>query len=61
MSISFITSLFSFCLNGLSIGKNGVLRSSTINEWGLLCDLSFNNACFTNVAALAFGANTFRI
>lgn len=40
--IGFIISLFSFCLNDLSIGESGVLESPTIYVWGSMCDLSFS-------------------
>ena len=56
MSISFISSLFCFCLDDLPIGENGVLKSPTINVWGLMCDLNFTIVSFTNVGALTCGA-----
>jgi hypothetical protein len=43
MSISFIVSLFSFCLDVLSIDESGMLKSPTINVWSSMCDLSFSN------------------
>ena len=36
MSISFIVSLFSFCLDVLSIGENGMLSTLNINVCGLM-------------------------
>jgi hypothetical protein len=48
--------VFNFCLNDLSIGENGVLKSPNVNVWGFMYDLSFSNVSFTNVVALAFGA-----
>jgi hypothetical protein len=55
MSVNFIISLLSFCLDDLSNSENGVLKSPTSNVWGLMCDLSFSNIYFTNVHALVFG------
>ena len=49
MPISFIISLFSFCLDDMSIGESRVLKSPTINVWGSICDLSFSNVSLTNV------------
>ena len=50
-SVSFIISLFSFCLDNLSTGES----------WGgLMCNLSFSNVSFTNVGALAFEAQMLR-
>jgi hypothetical protein len=48
--------MFRFFLNYLPIGKSGVLKSRIIIVWGSICDLSFSNVSFMNVAALAFGA-----
>ena len=56
MSVSSIISVFSFCLDDLSISKSGVLKSPTINVWSPMCDLSFRNVSFTNVGALPFMA-----
>jgi ABC-type branched-subunit amino acid transport system permease subunit len=55
-SPSFTVSLFSFCLNDLSIGESGVLKSSTLIVWGSMCVLSFSKVSFMNVGAFAFGA-----
>jgi hypothetical protein len=55
MSVRSIISLFTYCLNVLAIVESGVLKSPTINVWGSMCDLIFNNVSFTNVGALAFG------
>ena len=60
-SVSFIISLFSFCLNDLSIGESWMLMTPTVNVWGSMCDLIFSNVSFTNLVALAFGAEMFRI
>jgi hypothetical protein len=38
-----------------------VLKSSTLNMWSSMCDLSFNNVSFANVSAIEFGAYMFRI
>ena len=46
--------LFSFCVNGLSIDKNGVLMSPTLNVRGSMCDLSFSGVSFTDVFSLGF-------
>ncbi|KAL6069250.1 hypothetical protein STEG23_019709, partial [Scotinomys teguina] len=43
---------FSFDLVDLSIGESGVLKSPTINVWGLMYDFSFSNVSFTYVVAL---------
>ena len=59
MPIWFITSviislfLFSFYCDELSIGESGVLKSPTIIECVLMCDLGFSNIYFTNVGAFA--------
>ena len=53
-SVTSIISLFSFCLDDLPVVKSGVLKSSTTNVQGLMCDLSFASIFFTNVGALAF-------
>ena len=55
MSISFRISLFSFCLDDLSIGESSVLKSPTISVRGSLFDLSTNSVSFMNVGALGFG------
>jgi len=56
MSVSFLISLFSFCLDELfSIVENGVLKSPTTILWVFMYDLSFNNVSFTNVGALLNG------
>ena len=48
-SVRSIISIFSFCL---SIGKNEVLKTPSINVGGLMCDLSFTDVSFTNVTVL---------
>jgi hypothetical protein len=48
-------SLFSFCFNGLSIGKSGVLKSPTIIVGDSICVLSCSKVYFMNVDALSFG------
>ena len=53
-------SLFSSCLDDMCFGESRVLKSPTINVWGLMCDLSFSNVSFTNVGALAFEALMFK-
>ena len=53
---SSLTSLLSFCLVYLSIGESGVLKSSAINVWGLMCDLSFSNVSFTYLPVFVLGA-----
>lgn len=45
----------------MCFGESRVLKSPTINVWGLICGLSFSNVSFTNVGALAFGAYMFNI
>ena len=55
MSVNSVISLFSFCLDYLSIGDTGVLKYPTINVWYLVCDLSFSNISFISVDALSFG------
>jgi hypothetical protein len=55
MAVSFIILLFSFYLDHLSIDEVGVLKTSSINVWGLMCNLSCNNVSFTNVDTLMFG------
>jgi hypothetical protein len=59
--ISFIISLFSFCLNDLYIGERKVIKSPTIKVWGSMCDLNFTNVSFTNMGALILGAWMFGI
>jgi hypothetical protein len=54
-------SLFSFCFSDLSIGDIEVSKSPTIIVFGSMCVLSFSKVSFMNVAALAFGAQMFRI
>ena len=61
MFVSSIISMFRFYLVDLSIGESWVLKSPTINVWGLMCDLSFSSPSFTNVGALAFGSSLSRI
>lgn len=48
-------SLFRLCLDDLSVGESGVLKSPTIKVCWSVCDLSFN-VYFTNMCVLAFGA-----
>ena len=57
---NFIIYLFSFSLNDLPIDKSGVLRFSSINVLGCMCDLIFNKVSFANVGVFAFGALMFR-
>ena len=57
----FVSSLFSFCLDDLSIVESRVLKSLTTIVWGSMCALSFINVSFTDVDALVFGALMFRI
>lgn len=54
-SLSSIIFLFSFCLGDLSTGESGVLESPTINVWGSIYLLSFNNESLTNMGAIDFG------
>jgi hypothetical protein len=61
MSVSFIISLFSFCLDDLSNVEGLILKSPTIKVWGSLCDLNFSNVSFTDVGSLVFEAEMFRI
>ena len=51
-SVSFINSLFSFCLDDLSLSEHGVLKSPTTSVLNSICDLNFSNVSFTNVGAL---------
>ena len=60
-SVSFIITLFSFCLDNLSFGESWMLNSSTINICGSRCSFSFTNLSFTNMGVLVFGAYMFRI
>jgi hypothetical protein len=55
-SVSFIIPLFSCCLNDLSIGKSGMLKSPAINVWGSICDLIFSNVSFIDVCTFALEA-----
>ena len=60
-SVSSFISLLSFYLVDLCIGESGVLKSPTINGWGLMFDLSFSNVSFIYVVALVLWAQMFRI
>ena len=61
-SLHLLVLLFlSFYLFDLSIVERGVLKSPTINVWGLMCNLSFSNVSFINVGTLVLGALIFRI
>lgn len=53
MSVSSIISLFSFCLDDMSIHENGILKSAAFDMWGSMCDLSFNDRSFGNVGTFA--------
>jgi hypothetical protein len=48
-------SLVAFCLDDLSVGESGVLKSPIISVWGLVWDLSWSHGSFTNLGALVFG------
>ena len=61
ISVSCLISLLSFCLDGLSTGESGTLKSSTILVWNLMCNLSCSNVSFRNEGALVFGAELFKI
>ena len=54
-SVSFIVSLFSFCVNDQSIAESTVLNSPTIIVCGAMYALNFSKISFMNVGALAFG------
>jgi hypothetical protein len=54
MSVSFIISFFSVCLHDLSIDESELLKSPTINVWGLVCDSSFSNVSYTSMGAIVF-------
>jgi hypothetical protein len=53
-SVSFVISLFSFCLNDMSIGESGQLSSPIIKVWVSIYDLSFSNVSLMNVCTLTF-------
>ena len=40
----------------MSSGETGVLKSSTISVWSLICDLSFGSISLTYEGATVFGA-----
>lgn len=50
---SSIISLFTFCLDGMSMHESGILKSAAIEMWGSTCDLSFNDDSFVNVGTFA--------
>ena len=52
VSASSIISLFSFCLDVLSTGQSGVLKSLTVNMCGSMCVLRLSNISFINMDAL---------
>ena len=54
-AVSFIISMFSFCLVELSISESGMFMSTTNNVWGSMCDLSFSVVPFMDAGAIAFG------
>jgi len=56
MSVTFVISLFRFCLDDLTVGESEVLKPPDINVWDLIFDLSLRNVSFTNVGAHGFGA-----
>lgn len=53
MSFNYIISLFTFCLDGMSMHESGILKSAAIEMWGSMCDLSFNDDSFVNVGTFA--------
>lgn len=48
-------SLFTFCLDKLSIGESRISKSPTITELGLICDLTSTSTCFMKLDAPVFG------
>ena len=46
-------SQFSFCFSDLSIGENGVLKTSNIIVGDSMCILSFSKVSFMSVGVLA--------
>src|SRR3712207_1603833 len=58
-SFNSIISLLIFCLDVLSIGVNGVLRSPTIIVLLLMSSFSSIKSCFTNFGAPVLGAYIF--
>lgn len=53
-NVCFIVSLFSFCLDKLSIGESEVLKSYTINVWDFMC-VNLSNVSLINVMSLYWG------
>lgn len=47
-------SLFSHCLDDLTISKNGVSKTPTIPEWESICDFSSSLVTFMNLGTLVF-------
>lgn len=60
-SVSSSTSLFSSCLDDLSIGQSGVLKSPTIIVWGSICNLCYINNSLASLGAFVFDAWILRI
>lgn len=48
-------SLFSFYLDDVSVGENGVPKSSTFPVGESVCDFSCSSVSFMNMGALVFG------
>lgn len=51
MSVSYVISLLSFCLDDVPFVKSGVLKFPINNVWASMCDFNFNNVSFTNMDA----------
>ena len=51
---SFIISLFSFCLDGLSIGESLVFKPPTIHVRGSMYPLNYSCVSFTSLIAHVF-------
>lgn len=47
-------SLFSFCMNNLTMDESGILKSPIISVGGSICDLSCNGVSFSELGAFGF-------
>ena len=55
MSVSFIISLLSLCLEALLIGESGVVKYPTVHVWNSMCNLSFINVSLKMCLPLCLG------